>query len=137
MIKYTLWSPDTCCCQIEYAWDDSVPIENRVHTCISIRKKCSYHQLADKHQHFDIILKENKMKNNIIDKFMIFIPSISNEIDIEGQKTKKLKNQKSIDWIFDNNRKLNLLIKGFTLDEKQQMQTLIDSEYPNQIILGE
>jgi hypothetical protein len=64
MIKYTLWSPDTCGCQIEYSWDDSIDVKDRVHTCVSIRKKCEKHtHLNDKHEHFKQVLKENQDKN--------------------------------------------------------------------------
>jgi hypothetical protein len=138
MIKYTLWSPDTCGCQIEYSWDDSVDAKDRVHTCVSIRKKCEHHAyLMDKHKHHNEILKENQMKNKVITKITESIPSIYEEIEIDGAKHKRLKKDKNILWYFDNARKLCLTLEGFSNDEKQITKNIMDIDYTNQINIEE
>ncbi|MEK7180615.1 MAG: hypothetical protein AAB706_04015 [Patescibacteria group bacterium] len=66
-IQKTLWSPDTCGCQIEYQWDDAVPQDQRTHTISSIVKSCPIHtHHIDKSAHFGDVLSENQSKNKAI-----------------------------------------------------------------------
>ena len=57
MIKITTWRPDTCECEIEYSWDDTVPQDQRVYTAHQINRACPAHQaIANKVQHFSAVL---------------------------------------------------------------------------------
>ena len=66
-LQKTLWSPDTCGCQIEYSWDDTVPQEQRTHSVSKILKACPIHSHhPDKESHYQDILDENQSKNKAI-----------------------------------------------------------------------
>lgn len=45
----TTWRPDTCECEVQYSWDDSVPAEERVHSLHKVVKACAEHP-ADAHE---------------------------------------------------------------------------------------
>ena len=66
-IQITRWSPDTCGCQIDYQWDDTVPQDERVHTVSNIVKACPIHagQLS-KESHYAEVVNENQSKNKAI-----------------------------------------------------------------------
>ena len=66
-IQRTLWSPDTCECQIEYSWDDTVPQDQRTHTISKIVRACSIHSHHTlKENHFNDVLDENQSKNKAV-----------------------------------------------------------------------
>lgn len=73
-LKLTRWSPDTCGCRIEYAWDPALPVVQRVHIPVSV-DPCERHaHLSEQAQrratpsmgHEEIyaaVLAENQAKN--------------------------------------------------------------------------
>ena len=58
----TRWSPDTCQCELEYTWDDSVSETNRVHNFKSI-SKCSVHSAQADQTAYNTVFEENPRKN--------------------------------------------------------------------------
>lgn len=68
MIRTTRWSPDTCGCVLEYAWDDTLPADERVHTFTVLVAKCPDHiaLLADQ-ETYDQVLSENTRKNHVLE----------------------------------------------------------------------
>lgn len=67
MIKVTRWKPDTCGCDLEYEWDDAVPLKDRVHSIKNISKACDAHKnIVDAAQHFNEVVTENANKNKAI-----------------------------------------------------------------------
>lgn len=61
-MKTTRWKPDTCKCEIEYEWDDSIPQNERVHVFKRFIQQCPHHQEAD----WSKALQHNQEKNQAI-----------------------------------------------------------------------
>src|SRR3989304_4540568 len=65
-MKTTKWRPDTCKCEIEYDWDETVP--NSTHSNHKFIKQCLYHtQISD-------VISHNKIKNVEVTKLMSDYP---------------------------------------------------------------
>jgi hypothetical protein len=153
MKHVTRWSPDTCGCVIDLEWDDAVPAEQRSHTTQNIISRCPSHQethFADKHDHYDTILKENQLKNKTHGHFMEEFPHLTEEIEpdiTEGhllvpdinassqpvEKPKRLK--KNIKYIYawtgeGKNRTLQVKFQGADLKDnhKKQLKDVIVSK---------
>lgn len=112
MIQKTLWSPDTCGCQIEYQWDDSVPQDQRVHSVGTIVKACPVHQHhTNKEAHYQDVLDENQSKNKAIGLLL--------------KTFKKLDGgQDEIKWRFEADRSIVLSHPLLTQADKETMNTL-------------
>jgi hypothetical protein len=54
------WSPDTCECVIDVAWDTALP---EVAMPVAIVKACPDHQGLESRAHFARVLAENRAKN--------------------------------------------------------------------------
>ena len=68
MIKTTRWRPDTCGCDIEFKWDDSLPEEDRTHTASRVNDACPAHSYATPKEHYDALVQENRHKNVVVSK---------------------------------------------------------------------
>ena len=111
-IQKTLWSPDTCGCQIEYEWDDTVPQDQRTHTVSLIVKACPIHSHhTDISTHYDDVLGENQSKNKAIGLLV--------------KTFKKLDGgQDEIKWRFEADRSIVLSHPLLTQADKETMNTL-------------
>lgn len=65
-INITTWSPDTCKCVVEYAWDDTSPQETRVHSHNKTVKTCPAHTGIVGPALFNLLLRENQSKNMML-----------------------------------------------------------------------
>ena len=77
-IQTTRWSPDTCKCEIEYTWDDTVPQDQRVHTMKSVRK-CIVHDLVSEAKAYQNVLDENQSKNKAIGQLVFDYPQFKDK----------------------------------------------------------
>lgn len=80
-MNITRWKPDTCDCVIDYEWDASVPDVSRVHvykdgTLCDIHKNIG----ITKANHFNVILEENKRKNQAIELAVKQIPGLVDKV---------------------------------------------------------
>lgn len=83
MIRKNTWKPDTCDCEIEYEWDDSVPQEQRTHTISNVVKACPAHDTHNnKEDHFKSVLDENQSKNRAIGLVLKNHPEIEKATDV-------------------------------------------------------
>ena len=80
MIRTNVWIPDTCRCEIEYTWDDSVPAEQRIHIPKSV-KKCMAHDGVDEPTAYGKVKEENDNKNIAVGMMMEQFPEIRNSIE--------------------------------------------------------
>ena len=64
-MQETVWTPDTCDCQVVYEWDDSVPAEERVHTAKRIEKHDVTNPGLSAAQEYAAILENNQRKNKV------------------------------------------------------------------------
>ena len=62
-IKTTKWRPDTCGCELEYTWDDSVSADQRTHTLLNVLNKCPDHSTLTNSDVYSAIIDENPRKN--------------------------------------------------------------------------
>jgi len=71
MIRTTRWRPDTCSCEIDYSWDDSLPLDQVIFKLHKVNRACNAH--AGVTDAFVTALEENQRKNyslgEILDRF--------------------------------------------------------------------
>lgn len=67
-IRTTKWRPDTCGCELEYEWDDSVAEEQRTHTCTRIVRFGEEHSglIGNLSLILSTITEENQRKNKAV-----------------------------------------------------------------------
>lgn len=121
MIQKTLWSPDTCECQIEYQWDDAVAQEDRVHTVSRVLKACPIHDHhADIDAHYEDVLKENQSKNKAIGLLVKTLPKLDG-------------GENEIQWSFDKDRNVILSHPLLTQADIDIMNTVDKTEISKEI----
>mgnify|MGYP001616653995 CR=1 FL=1 len=123
MMHKNTWRPDTCGCEIEYEWEDTLTVEQRVHTPTKATG-CEHHLTGDHSAKYTQVLKENQTKNKVLGAIL---DGVSTAVDIlldENDKPiKKLKKGKKYLWSFDAQRNLVVSCDGFTPQEKASAQT--------------
>lgn len=123
MLQKTLWSPDTCGCQIEYEWDDSVSQEDRTHSVSNIVKACSIHNHhAEKENHYADVLNENTSKNKAISLLVASIPKLDG-------------GEKEVKWSFDKNRNIVLSHPLLTDKDKSDLNLIDKSSISKQVTI--
>lgn len=132
-INITTWTPDTCGCQIHYAWDDSVPAEERIHSPVEgvtahggtfiPTKRCQHHEHhKDTRAHHDAVLEENQRKNKLHAHVMECFPELT-RIDDRGITHLK---EDALSWSYDTERALNVTIHGVAAEHKTAYQKKAD-----------
>lgn len=134
MLRTTRWHPDTCKCIFEYTWDDEIPEDNRNHNITKVISVCDAHKHLDneKQNHFDSIVNENKLKNKVHALILENSNNLTTKIvdnfkDVKGQDNKVLKSD-IYSFTFDENRKLKVNLKSISKNEKDLIQSVIDTE---------
>lgn len=113
-MKITKWRPDTCDCEIDYEWDETVPQEVRAHVAVG-SKPCAAHAHLDGHgSHFDVVLGENQTKNKLHGDIVDAVG--------EGDTEKKLGQGKDVEFFYDEARTLHVRLIGFAPGEKKQVE---------------
>lgn len=142
MIKITTWKPDTCECEIHYQWDDSVPEDQRVHVPIDsftdsqgkIRqtKKCQHHNKHDLHTAHAKILEENQGKNFARQHILDSLPEVADvKTDADGNQVKEFKKGNEFSFSFDENRQLQVEVKGLNAKNKTDLRTALGAKFGN------
>lgn len=62
-IRLTRWSPDTCGCQIDIAWDDAVPQDSRTHSLGAVVRRDAIHAALADASVYVTVDDENRRKN--------------------------------------------------------------------------
>lgn len=122
MIQKTTWTPDTCSCQITFAWDDQVPEGQRVFT-VDKANPCPEHT-GTLEQVFAKVLEENQNKNKVLGHVVENFPSVYEEVNGE----KQLKEGIEYNWSFDSSRNLEVEFVGVDKSEVPLIQDSLDSE---------
>lgn len=120
----TVWTPDTCDCQVVYEWDDEVPAEDRVHTFKRIIKRDQNHvSMATDKAQFDAILDENQRKNKVHGN-LLSVQQLSQSVtNSDGSSSIQLKNGVNVSYAYtgvDPTRVLTVTITGVTLTTNQK-----------------
>lgn len=74
-MQVTTWKPDTCGCEIEYQWDDSVSQDNRTHS-LKVIKPCAIHASDPHPTAYQNVLNENQSKNLAIELLVKSVPKL-------------------------------------------------------------
>lgn len=104
MIKFNVHRPDSCECVLVYSWDNSVPVEQRVHTPVASAPTndggtvepipCEFHSdMKDHVEHYNAVLAENQRKNKAITAV------VETFADIKAE---------DVQYSFDDNRRLSI-----------------------------
>lgn len=127
-IKVTRWRPDTCECIIEYEWDDTSPLEERIHTHKSIIK-CEHHATIDDNiEAHEKVKNENSSKNKVLGHILENFPEVVEEVtDKDGVITKELKGGIKYEWSFDENRELVAGLTGVTAKINTDIKASLDA----------
>lgn len=127
-INITTWHPDTCGCEIDYSWDDTVSQDQRVHTPVKITH-CKDHQSLKSQSTqaaFDAIMKENQSKNMVLHHVLENFPEVvATTTNDEGTQTKKLKAGCQYNWSFDQNRNLQVEVVGLPQARKGDLSKIL------------
>lgn len=122
--QITRWSPDTCDCVIEYAWDDSISENDREHSIHKVINKCQHHlESKDEESHFRVILTENSKKNIAINKIMEKFPNLT-KVDQEGNISLK---EGSLAWSYSKDRILSIESPHLDKGQHEIIKTIISS----------
>lgn len=113
--QVTLWGPDTCGCEIEFEWDDAVPVETRTVAHKRTVTRCAAHQLATGSALFDTVLDENRRKNYVFAEIL----RVKSDAAPEGYV-----------WSYDAARVLKVSLGTIvTTAQKTQLQTACNTRF--------
>lgn len=134
-MKITKWRPDTCDCEIDYQWDDSIDLKDRTHTISKIVKACDHHKnLLIKVEHYNVVVDENTRKNKVFGQILKNCPNAVEEVDDgNGNMVKKLKIGKKYEWSFDKDRNLVVNLNGFTESDKNSLKSVSQSLFGSKV----
>ena len=113
-IKETRWQPDTCGCEIVYAWNSEVAETQRTHSVSKVTKRCQAHSSHDEQQVFDIVVDENKRKNIAFEEVKKVLPTLTPEF---------------FTYEFDETRTLKIALVGPSPSEKAQIHIALNSKF--------
>ncbi len=120
-INVTRWSPDTCACVVEYAWDSEVLDKDRVHTLFKIVSKCEAHKSLSDEDVWRAVVDENPRKNKTLGLIK------ENHPELVDEKT-KIFNSGAVSWLFDDKRILEISIPSLDVAQKNSLKGLLDSQ---------
>ncbi len=114
----TRWRLDSCECEVEFTWDDTVPAANRTHTISQVLRRCLTHAaLTDPATHFSVLLDENPRKNHALDRVRKVLNATDDQMATVG-------------WSFSGSngaRVLTVVIPFATAGQKTAMQAWCDT----------
>lgn len=151
-IQTTTWRPDTCGCEIDYQWDDTLSEDVRTHDLSAVKNACSEHPGLSDQEIYDAVLHENTTKNVVMGIISDNFPAITKQVvDDDGNITnvfmKKMAPLINYDPIKNidlsnaksspvgkskqavNARPIKLSIPALTPKDIQQAQSLIDAQF--------
>lgn len=136
MLKTTKWRPDTCGCEIEYQWDDSVAQEERTHVVSTITKNCPIHDpIPTKGEHYNVVLEENQRKNKVYGK-LLDLPTLTVDVvQTDGKTIKELKPSVQYNWSFDKDRNLVVDLVGVTTSDKNTLKTAVSQLFGTKVTI--
>lgn len=135
-----LWSPDTCECQHEYVWDDSVPIDQRVHTFTRSTKACPVHAGLNGVAKYNHALEQNQRKNIALSEALDHMPFLGEDVlDEFGEPTGGKQLRKDTRYVFafdgvDDQRVLKISFTGkgaqsINNSHKSTFKTRLDKKF--------
>lgn len=128
-MKRTRWRPDTCGCDIEYEWDETVPLASRTHTGVVIHNLCPDHAAATvASAHFALLGDENSRKNVGLG-LLKQQAELGESTIVDGETVMQFKAGVTVSWHYNESRVLIVSIFGtsLTAGRQNQIQSAADS----------
>ena len=141
VIKTTRWTVSTCGCIIDYTWDDSVPVEDRVHEYSQTVYKCENHKNVSDKDHQSVLLLENNSKNLAMGWLLENVPDFSQlKTAPDGNINTVIKDGVTFDYEFtgsDYDRVLSVSVSGLalTIIQKTALQSFCDVSFGDSKVL--
>lgn len=133
MIQTTRWKPDTCDCELEYSWDDSVPQEDRVHALIN-RVSCKFHAKDDDETGYQKVVEENSTKNVAYGHLLDKMPDLTRDVmEADGSTSKQVKPEYKFDYEFDKDRQLVVTVTGLDAAKAADLTAMYEQEMPGKV----
>ena len=117
-MKTTRWSPDTCNCQIEIEWDETVLAENRTHTMKTILR-CDEHIAKPNQEAFTDVMAENQSKNKAIGLLITEHPEVK---------------QEDVKWEMKPDRSVKIILPDSIKSEKSSLNALAIGKFEKGVI---
>lgn len=129
MIRLNEWSPDTCGCTLQYAWDDQQSEDKRVHVPVRTVVACPAHGGLDRDMHYSAVLHENQSKNLMRQAVFDKIPRLRAKRTLPDGSTAETITSgfegADFMWAFDGlgtDRSLTVIVLRATAAEKAQLR---------------
>lgn len=145
-IKYNVWNPDTCNCEIRYYYDDTIPQESRTLAVDIVKKSCLFHQnlMPNAPVTYACVIDENTRKSNTL---QLALENLTNKLgDVftneNGGSYIVLKNSIEFRFRFEGispNRILYVSFVGANLSTNEigNIQTKLNNKFGNDSVIIE
>lgn len=133
-IHVTRWRPDTCGCDIEYEWDDALPLESRTLSYHATRKTCAEHAGLSGVALYTAIVDNNQRKNRVHGYLLEDNDLAENFTAEDGQVYLRFKQGIGFGWQWtgaDNDRVLEITVFGIslTIPQRNKIQNWLDNNF--------
>lgn len=138
MLRTVEWSPDTCTCVIEYAYDDSVPLAQVTFVASRHVRKCVDHRNLVLSTAFDAVTEETGRVQKVRDRLLTLIPQLGQTIlQLDGSSYVDFKPDRRPKISFDSNRVLTVIIPNITIAQRTTLQADADTRFGvGKVIVG-
>ncbi len=128
--QVTRWSPDTCQCIIEYAWDSDEPQETRKHTLHQVARKCARHARMSDATVFAQLTEENPRKNRVRELILTSVPAVATmRMQANGEAVADFHPDKPFAYEFDSDHVLHVRVPGMTAAARKKVQKAADAAH--------
>ncbi len=135
--QVTRWSPDTCGCVVEYAWDSEHPQETREHTLHKVVRKCTRHASMPDAAVYAQLTEENPRKNRVRELILDSVPAlVTMRMQANGEEVADFHPDKPFAYEFDSEHVLHVRVNGMTAAARNKVQKLADAAHgPNKVLI--
>lgn len=135
--QVTRWSPDTCKCIVEYAWDSEHPQETRQHTLHAFVAKCARHAAMPDAEVYARLTDENPRKNKVRALILESVPAVTAaRMEANGEAVIDFHPDKPFAYEFDSDHVLHVTVTGMPAASKRKVQKAADAAHgTNKVVI--